>query len=62
MYKNGITVHPGPSERGMGDVGVPGARRGADPGFKPQIPEEFREIMKKKQEERLRGIVVAKQE
>ena len=62
MNKNGVAVRaaPGSGGRGMGG-GVGGAFGGGDPAYKPQIPEEFREIMKKKQEERLRGLVAAKQ-
>jgi len=65
MNKNGVALRAttGSGGRGMGGGGgVGGAFGGGDPGFKPQIPEEFREIMKKKQEERLQGMVVAKQD
>jgi hypothetical protein len=64
MNKNGIAIRDdaGLGGRGMGGGGGAGALRGGSPDHKPQIPEEFREIMKKKQEERMRGVVVAKQE
>ena len=38
-----------------------GALRGGNPGYKPQIPEEFREIMAKKQEERMKGVIAGRQ-
>jgi hypothetical protein len=44
--------------RGMGGGGAYGGGR---PDYKPQIPEEFKEIMKKKQEDRMRGKVIAEQ-
>jgi len=59
MNKNGVAGRdvPGSGGRGMGGGGgVGGAFGGGDPGYKPQIPEEFREIMKKKQEERLKSV------
>ena len=64
MNKNGVAVRAttGSGGRGMGGGGgVGGAFGGGDPAYKPQIPEEFKEIMKKKQEERLRGLVAATQ-
>lgn len=62
MNKNGIAPRSTSAAEGPGTGGAAGVLRGGSPGFKPQIPEEFRELMKKKQEERLRGVVVGKQE
>jgi len=60
MNKNGIATRDTSALGGRGMGGGVGALRGGDPGYKPQIPEEFREIMKKKQEERLKGVVAPK--
>lgn len=52
-------VEVGSGGRGMGGGG--GALRGGNPGYKPQIPEEFREIMAKKQEARMKGVIAGRQ-
>jgi hypothetical protein len=54
-------IESGSGGRGMGGGGG-GAFRGAgSPGYKPQIPEEFKEIMAKKQEERMKEVVAGRQ-